>query len=276
MKKYTQKSKPQTDHPSAKEKSQHFVASFNTTIHSAMHDLRSPLSVVKPYIDFLKRIDDAEKQEAILDRMKVAVEKMEVVINKFVKYSDLICEDSPKVERVEFREIFNEVYKEIIQQYPQVQNDVVIQDELDGMPFSYPPKYLKLVLKILLDNAFKYRSEERKLKIKINITMIHDDLLLEMKDNGMGFPACFSFEEAFVPFAKNTSPSKGTGLGLASLKYMVEKNEGEVYGSSSEDGTAFIIKLKPYPMEANRNQIKSEILKKDIGYIGRPNVTRVS
>ncbi len=250
--------------------------SLNTTIHSAMHDLRSPLNVIKPYVDFLKKVDDSEKQEAILDRMKSAVEKMEVLINKFVRYSDLICEGIPKVEHLSFKDIYKQVRREVKLEYLEVPSKIEFRDESGGAPFPFPPKYLRLILRILLENSFKYRSPERFLKIRISIAMINTDLMIEMRDNGMGFPECFSFEEAFVPFAKNASPVRGAGLGLASLKYMIERNQGEVHGQSSEDGTAFIIKLKPYPIFNTRTPNRSSSLNKDVGPRDMPNITMVS
>ena len=258
------------------EDTQHLASSLNTTIHSAMHDLRSPLNVIKPYVDFLKKIDDSEKQEAILDRMKNAVEKMEVLINKFVKYSDLICESNPAVETILFKDIFQQVCRDIKYQYLHVEHDIKLLDESQDSPFSFPPKYLTLILRILLDNSFKYRSPERSLKVQISVSVIHDDLMIEMKDNGMGFPECFSFEEAFVPFAKNASPSRGAGLGLASLRYMIQKNRGEVYGQSSADGTAFIIKLKPYPVFNSDHPHQSSTTDKDLEYKDRLGITMVS
>ncbi len=260
----------------SREESQEVANSLNTTIHSAMHDLRSPLNVIKPYVDFLKRVDDSERQERILNRMKSAVEKMELVISKFTKYSDLLCERMPEAESINFTEIYTEVKNEISQQYPDVNCQLELSNDLGRYLFLYPPKYLRMILKILLDNAFKYRSEERDLRVKVSVGMVNEDLLLELEDNGAGFPSYFSFEEAFIPFAKNANPYRGTGLGLASLKYMVEKNKGEIYGNSSEDGTAFILKLKPYSLLNGINSSKTKETLKGVGIKDLNNVARVS
>jgi len=77
--------------------------------------------------------------------------------------------------------------------------------------------------------------------INIQVYSQKDAVYISVKDNGLGISSK-NIEKIFEPFY--TSNSKGTGLGLAVVKSVVEAHQGEVsYLSQSGEGAHFCLKL---------------------------------
>ena len=101
---------------------------------------------------------------------------------------------------------------------------------------------LRQLLHNLIKNAIEATENTILPKIIVKTLCTENDwLTLSICDNGPGIP-----EEAqnwiFEPYA--TDKPKGTGLGLAVVRKIVEEHHGKITLTSSRDnGTCFIIKL---------------------------------
>ncbi len=100
----------------------------------------------------------------------------------------------------------------------------------------------------LLDNAVKYRSEERPLKLVVASRDLHDERLeITVADNGIGIRRD-DLKKVFDKFYRvstgNRHDVKGFGLGLAYVKKIVSEFGGEISVESEfNTGTKFIIIL---------------------------------
>jgi two-component system sensor histidine kinase FlrB len=105
----------------------------------------------------------------------------------------------------------------------------------------------------LLHNALQ-ATDSIKVKQAIIIIQVYnheDAVYISVKDNGSGINS-ENIEKIFEPFY--TSNSKGTGLGLAVVKSVVEAHQGEVsYLSQPGEGAHFCLKL-PLLKQVNLNQ----------------------
>jgi signal transduction histidine kinase len=97
----------------------------------------------------------------------------------------------------------------------------------------------------LVDNAIKYNNPKGKIVIKS--FMKDNDANIEIQDTGIGIPMELKdmIFEPFYTVDKNRSrQSGGTGLGLALVKQMVEKQHGSIsIIDRKEQGTSFLIKF---------------------------------
>ncbi len=101
----------------------------------------------------------------------------------------------------------------------------------------------------LLDNAVKYRSEERPLNLTVGSRNIDNDTALEVTvaDNGIGIRRD-DLKKVFDKFYRvstgNRHDVKGFGLGLAYVRKMVDELGGTISVESEfGQGTKFIIIL---------------------------------
>ena len=100
----------------------------------------------------------------------------------------------------------------------------------------------------LLDNAVKYRSEERPLKLTVSSRDLPDERLeISIADNGIGIrrdDLKKIFEKFYRVSTGNRHDVKGFGLGLAYVRKMVSELGGDIRVESEfNTGTKFIIIL---------------------------------
>lgn len=107
--------------------------------------------------------------------------------------------------------------------------------------------YFEKILFQLIDNAICFHHPDRKLQIKISLTISDNFYQLDVADNGVGIETS-DFNRIFEPFRKLSYESKGRGLGLYQVKTMVN-NLGGVVGVASRPGVGSVFSVK-FPMPA--------------------------
>ena len=98
----------------------------------------------------------------------------------------------------------------------------------------------------ILDNSLKYSSVREYTDIDISCRTVGDMYEFSFKDNGVGFDMSGS-ADPFTMFSRlHTSDEfKGTGVGLAAVRSIVEKHGGRVCISSEPDkGCLVVISIK--------------------------------
>ena len=128
----------------------------------------------------------------------------------------------------------------------------IIQYEHIGEVNSFTDELLmKNILFNLTSNAIKYSGENS--IISIISQNLNDELLLTVKDQGIGIPdkdQVHLFERFFR--AKNATNIQGTGLGLNIVKKYVNSMNGTIEFESKEGiGTKFTIRLPQTEKYAN-------------------------
>ncbi len=98
----------------------------------------------------------------------------------------------------------------------------------------------------LLENAVKYRSPDRDLRVTIIGTARADGgHEISVRDNGLGIPEQFR-EKVFAMFTRLHSDDEivGTGIGLAVCRKIVERHGGKIWIATPErPGTTVIFTL---------------------------------
>jgi signal transduction histidine kinase len=106
---------------------------------------------------------------------------------------------------------------------------------------------LQRVLDNLLNNAFNYSSPDREIVVRVahDGTLDGDCAVLVVRDYGRGIPVVDQ-PHIFTVFRRgsNVEGVAGSGLGLASVKQIVEAHGGSIAVTSDEgQGTAFTVRL---------------------------------
>jgi signal transduction histidine kinase len=79
------------------------------------------------------------------------------------------------------------------------------------------------------------------------------DCVIRLEDTGSGLPA--DIEKIFEPFYTTKPPGKGTGLGLAVCRELIEKYSGSITAHRRESrGSAFVVRIPMRNLESNLNQ----------------------
>ncbi len=95
--------------------------------------------------------------------------------------------------------------------------------------------YLISVFYNLLSNSAKFKKDSGVLEIKISSRRENNQMILEYKDNGIGFNQVEAGENLFKPYKRFHIHREGKGLGLYMIKLQIESMGGTVMVQSEED-----------------------------------------
>jgi signal transduction histidine kinase len=93
------------------------------------------------------------------------------------------------------------------------------------------PSLIRTVLENLVENAWKFTSHQASALIEFGTTSAEDTLICcYVRDNGAGFDP-LDLSKLFQPFQRLHTPSgfPGTGIGLASVRQIVERHGGRAW-----------------------------------------------
>lgn len=211
------------------------------------HDLKAPIYTIKGMHGILNEsltgdLVNAEAKEAIT-HIDLALNRLENLVNSVIDYSKVTAQELSS-EPIQFPEVLGEVLKDF--------EPLILKTGAEIKTGPYFPVILSnrtalyQILSNLIGNAIKYRSEERRLLIEITAdeTQKQKYCTICIRDNGQGI-AEDKLPGIFRPFQRANTKVEGSGIGLASVKKMVEKTGGQIQVESKEGrGTAFLLKLR--------------------------------
>lgn len=217
-------------------------------VSNVTHELKTPLTSIKGFIDTLKggAIHDKEVAEHFLDIIDIEAERLSNLIGDILELSEIetmkkdVCIDEYILE-----DIIQEVI-EIVQQSAS-KKEIRIYYELDATisKVHVNKDRLKQMLLNLVDNGIKYNNVGG--EVGIICKRFHKIIEFHVRDNGIGIsevhvPRLF---ERFYRVDKGRSRNQGgTGLGLSIVKHIVNLYDGQLQVKSEVGkGTEFIIRL---------------------------------
>lgn len=118
---------------------------------------------------------------------------------------------------------------------------------------------LEQVFVNLFSNALKFSAKCDHPHVEVDLTETDDDYVISVKDNGVGFDPNLA-KNLFKPFQRLHSSHEfhGHGMGLANVKKIIEKHQGQITAYSVPgDGAVFEIRL-PKVIKANNPQSKPQ------------------
>lgn len=208
------------------------------------HDLRTPLTVLRGYTDFMSRYYPEGKisEDQLMDNLKL----MNAQVLRLMDFSDTMKEVTsmeelePKKKKITNMELEKKT-----------QGLADIMDGMNGISISFSgllkqnrvwildDAVLMEVLENLVSNALRYASS----KIDIQVEESEDGNYLELyvKDDGPGFTKD-GLKKAAKPYYKDPHGKKGNhfGIGLFICKILCEKHGGTLSISNSIDGGSIV------------------------------------
>ncbi len=210
----------------------------------ASHDLQEPMRMVSNFTRILKerlegKLDDEQKEW--IDIVVNSSSKMQGLITDLLSYSR-IDHDTINVEAVDCEDLMKNVEDTLSHQINQSQA-VIVYEDLPTIQAN--PVHLNQILQNLISNAIKYQPKERKdpPRIVVSIKKTKKKTVISVEDNGIGIKKEYK-AQIFEPFKRLNSISdyKGTGVGLAIVKKIVDKYGGSISVESTPDvGSVFTV-----------------------------------
>lgn len=213
--------------------------------YSVSHDLRAPLRHINAYShilseEFGNRLDN--DGNFYLHRLETASRQMGLLIDDLLQLS--------RVGRMEMRQhevnlsaLAMEVCTMIREAHPERDVEVLIEP---GMKGHGDRSLLRLVLQNLLENAWKYTARRERAVIEFGSTNDAGNTVYFIRDNGIGFDMTHA-DKLFGVFQRLVGASEfpGTGIGLATVRRIIERHDGRVWAEGKIDnGATFFFSIR--------------------------------
>ena len=217
--------------------------------YAASHDLKEPLRKIHLYNCAIaenpaNHLD--EKSREYLNRAINAAKRMGELIEDLLMYS----RTTQSVESYEPVNI-NDIVEEIIHLHKEEFEQKQITMEIEPLPVVYGVSFqFKQLMANLISNAIKYKHPSRELLIRIsNEGIVHGTQIqdrevdldkryhhIAVTDNGIGFKEQYA-EKIFEIFQRLNNPqtTKGSGIGLAICKKILQNHKGFIKAKGKED-----------------------------------------
>ncbi|MGZ3930182.1 MAG: sensor histidine kinase [Bacteroidia bacterium] len=242
----------------------------------ASHDLQEPLRKIRTFSDrivtkFGEKLD--EEGKLYIDKMQAACERMQNLINDILAFSKISVSKEALVY-TDMNDVLAEVIADMDMQI-QEKNAVVTLDTSLPKLYVYPG-LMKPLFQNLINNSLKYSKKDVAPVIHIsakieapedsgNKISVKKFCRINVTDNGVGFEQQYA-EQIFTMFKRlhGNSEYKGTGIGLAICKKIVEEHHGYISAKSAPDaGSTFTVSLPvglPAPGEGEAEPIHNNNL----------------
>ena len=195
------------------------------------HDLRNPLTVIKGSIEIVKAKNNKDetgfssKQIGMMERAVASMSHQIDDVLEFVKIHTL---------RTSRNSLLETIGLSIAKIKNQEQLSIIIPEK--DVEFVYDTDKLEVVFDNILSNAIDALQGQGKITFRIND--FETEVTIEIKDSGNGASDDI-LPKIFEPLF--TTKQKGTGLGLASCKSIIEQHGGTIYAKNKP--SVIIIKL---------------------------------
>lgn len=209
---------------------------------SVSHDLRTPITVLKGYLDYLEK--NIPQDKLTEDMLLGTVSSMQGAVNRLELYVESV-RDIEKIENIEIEKRSENVkllLSELRSNVRQLAGDkeIVISNDITVDKIQIDKGVFFRILENLLQNALRYTEKQ----VSINLSHKKDFLILTVKDDGKGFSAA-DLEKATTVFYSNDKEKQHFGIGLSVCKILCEKHGGLLYvGNQKEKGACVTAKLK--------------------------------
>jgi PAS domain S-box-containing protein len=197
---------------------------------SISHDLRSPLRALSGYSELLlEEGADAlgEECRGYAERIAVASQEMSILIENLLDLSRS-TRATIHLQTVDLSTEIDDIAGQLQREEPGRDVRFIIQRPVK---VRADPALIRTVLRNLVENAWKFTSHQAGALIEFGTTPTEDALICcYVRDNGAGFDP-LDLTKLFQPFQRLHKPSEfpGTGIGLASVRQIVERHGGRAW-----------------------------------------------
>jgi len=221
-----------------------------------LHDLKNPLI---PMAYYSKKILDGK-----IASEKVKMAKIEIMHQSSEDLLNIINNISNSLRQKSLLEIFHPEMVDLKKIIIQVMNNFLSAledrkiniyfnkkrhdrwDEIENYNIEADRRQIKTMLENLLSNAMKYAKST----IEMKITETDGVMRLTVSDDGPGIDAMYH-EKIFEDYFQPPGSKDGSGLGLCSVKKVVENHKGSiVVRSSPGNGTSFEVSFPSHQLSA--------------------------
>ena len=223
----------------------------NDFINNMTHELKTPIASISLAAQMLND-DSVKKSEAMLKHLSGIVtdesKRLRFLVEKVLQMSMFDRKKAVfKKKKLDLNEMVENVANSFTLRVEHTGGKIYTSIEAIDSAMYVDEVHFQNVINNLIDNAVKYRKQDKPLDIYLRTWNDNEFLYLSIKDTGIGIKKenlKKVFEKFYRVHTGNRHDVKGFGLGLAYVKKIINLHNGEIHVDSEYGvGTKFIIKL---------------------------------
>ena len=217
----------------------------NTFFAKMSHEIQTPITlIISPIEDMLKRAED--NGNLLLKERLTLISNNAQRLSRIARELTLVRNKELKVLKLHATQ--NDLYQNI--------NDICLSFKelarIKKIDFNvncpknlnnawYDSEKLEHILYNIIENAFKFTPPEGNIQINVLPINKKKNVKISVSDSGSGIPED-ELQHIFILFYRSNNKVKGTGIGLALTKELVDIHKGKIeVKSSKSEGTTFTV-----------------------------------
>ena len=207
--------------------------------YSVSHDLRNLLNGILACGEVLNSyqpMEDEGNREALQHILRSSHRMSQVI-------SDLLClsriaRQEVRCETISLSDIASDICVGLARSDPRRKVEIAIEPDLSARADA---GLTRILLENLLANSWKFTSNKELARIEFRSQSTDKAQVYFLRDNGVGFDMALS-DRLFKPFQRLHSEKQfaGTGIGLATVKRIVDKHGGAIWVEAEQNRGATI------------------------------------
>ena len=198
------------------------------------HEIRNPLGGIELFSGLLESEVQGDELKNYANKISNEVGNLKKIIQGFLDYA------RPSIAepvRCDINSILGEAVSLMENEMEQVK--IKFQPTNEIIQLFVDPQHLKQIFLNLVQNSIQAMSKNGTIFVKVK--KVNRKTSISFSDTGLGIPPELA-DKVFEPFF--TTREKGTGLGLAVVKNLVEENKGNInYIFDEKNGAHFLIEF---------------------------------
>jgi PAS domain S-box-containing protein len=215
------------------------LAALGEMAATVAHEVKNPLGGIRGFADLLDRdLEGKDPRKKSVQKILEGVETLDKIVLSLLNYTKPIKLDSHQIEFINF---IDEVIKffeiDLVREKKRIHINRKFTEKM--LLCRIDPEQFRQVMLNLLHNATQSMPHGGTIGVEVNEE--GKRAVLKISDTGMGMSKA-TLEKLFTPFF--TTKEHGTGLGLSTVKKIVEAHRGDIKVESElGKGTTVFVRL---------------------------------
>ena len=208
------------------------------------HELRTPITVILAQSDYaLQYSDTLEETKESLEVINRHAKRMTNLINQIMELSKMERQNEIEKEKINFSNIILQLLEDYKNLLENGNIELITNVEKDLRIYGN-----RLMLERLFINLFTNAMKFTKSTINVSLNRINKEVILQIKDDGVGIPKKdqkYIWDRFFqTSDSRNKDKNKGSGLGLSMVNRIVQLHSATIEVESEVGkGACFIVRF---------------------------------
>ncbi|TSH98169.1 GAF domain-containing protein [Verticiella sediminum] len=198
--------------------------------YSVSHDLRAPLRHIAGFAELLGELEGqnmSERGHHFLANIRGSAQLAGTLVDDLLNFSQM-GRAALRYTDVDIGALVRDIRREMSPELEGRHVDWHVQQDMPSMRAD--AAFIRLVLRNLLSNAVKYSRGRETAVVSVGARHDGEGIVVDIQDNGAGFDMAY-VDKLFGIFQRlhRMEDFEGTGIGLASVRRVVERHNGRVW-----------------------------------------------